>query len=156
MAKVSAGLLAYRTEAGRLEVLLVHPGGPYWAQKDLGAWTIPKGEIEQSEEPLQAARREFAEETGFESQGRFIELGVVKNKSGKTIHAFAFEGNFQTHRVVSITCQIEWPPRSGRLQPFPEIDRAEYFSVDVAKQKINAAQAAFIDELVAQLERHDK
>jgi predicted NUDIX family NTP pyrophosphohydrolase len=151
MAKTSAGILIYRRSGSSLEVLLVHPGGPFWRTKDDGAWTIPKGELETSEDPLQAARRELQEETGLVPEGPFVELKPVRQRSGKLVQAFATELDCDPTRIQSNTFEIEWPPRSGRRASFPEVDRASYFGLDVARRKINAAQAALLDELEARL-----
>jgi predicted NUDIX family NTP pyrophosphohydrolase len=149
--KVSAGLLLYRRRAGEIEVLLVHPGGPLFQKKDAGAWSIPKGEIEDGEALPDRALIEFREELGSEPPtGPFVELGAVKQKGGKTVHAWACEGDF-AGPALSNTFQMEWPPRSGRMQDFPEIDLAEWFPPAEARQKINPAQAAFIDALMRQL-----
>ena len=146
--KKSAGLLMYRrTAAGTLEVLLAHPGGPYWKAKDEGAWTLPKGEYEATEEALAAARREFAEETGFEPAPPFVPLGEIVQKSGKRITAWAFAGDCDPARLVSNEFEIEWPPRSGRRQSYPEIDRVAWFGLDEARRKMNAAQGALLDRL---------
>lgn len=147
MPQISAGLLLYRRRPHGLEVLLVHPGGPYWGKKDEGAWSIPKGEIIAGEEPLTAATREFGEELGFEPRGQFIPLTTIRQKAGKTVHAWAFEGDCDPASVRSNTFAIEWPPRSGRQVEFPEIDRVEFFGIQDAKRKINPAQAQWLDEL---------
>ncbi len=147
MNKTSAGLLMYRVRDGTLEVLLAHPGGPFWRKKDDGAWTIPKGETSPGEDVQAAARREFEEETGVRPEGPFIELTPIRQRSGKTVSAWAFEGNCDPDSIESNTFQLEWPPRSGRMQDFPEIDRAEFFGVAEAKQKINPAQVPLIDEM---------
>ncbi len=147
MAKESAGVLLHRRRGGALEVLLVHPGGPYWAGKDLGAWTIPKGELAGDEDPLAAARRELAEETGLAPDGPFLPLTPVRQRSGKLVHAFACAGDCDPAALRSDTFEMEWPPRSGRRARFPEVDRAEFFAPDVARTKINPAQVALIDEL---------
>jgi predicted NUDIX family NTP pyrophosphohydrolase len=144
----SAGILLHRPGIDGREVLLVHPGGPFWARKDLGAWSIPKGEPDAGEEPRACARREFAEETGVAlPDGMLDELGSVKLKSGKQVLAFATEGDLDPEAVRSNTFELEWPPRSGRIQSFPEIDRAGWFALDAARAKLNPAQAAFIDRL---------
>ena len=145
----------FRENGDAVEVLLVHPGGPFFRNKDLGAWTIPKGEIMEGEDAQSRARVEFEEELGIvPTAAEWIELGTVKQKGGKTIHAWAFAGDLPPNFVpVSNTFTIEWPPRSGRTQEFPEIDRAQFFSIDVAKQKINQAQVAFLDRLVDHLNR---
>jgi predicted NUDIX family NTP pyrophosphohydrolase len=147
MAKLSAGLLMYRFRAGQLEVLLGHPGGPFFTNKDLGAWTIPKGLVDEAEDQLAAARREFEEETGTRPEGRFVPLGEVLQKGGKTVIAWAFEGDLDPAAIRSNTFQREWPPRSGRWQTFPEIDRAAFFSIAEARGKINPAQAEFLSRL---------
>jgi predicted NUDIX family NTP pyrophosphohydrolase len=153
MAKTSAGLLMYRRRGRTLEVLLVHPGGPFWAKKDLGAWSIPKGEIDPGEDPLAAARRELAEETGFSTEGVFQPLGPITQAGGKVVHAFALEGDADPAGLRSNTFSIEWPPRSGRLQSFAEVDRAAWLPLDLARQKINPAQVALLDQLAALLTR---
>jgi predicted NUDIX family NTP pyrophosphohydrolase len=146
--KKSAGLLMYRRGGdGAARVLLAHPGGPFWRGKDDEAWTIPKGEYEPPEEPLAAARREFNEETGFESAPPFLPLGEVVQKSGKRISAWAFEGDCDPAQLQCNTFELEWPPRSGRRQDYPEVDRVEWFSLDEARRKIIPAQRAFIDRL---------
>jgi len=153
--KVSAGLLMFRRREGELEVLLVHPGGPFFQNKDDGAWTIPKGEAAEGEDLLARAKIEFVEELGISvaPTGPWIELGWVKQKGGKIIHGWAFEGNLpETFAVASNTFDLEWPPRSGKLQQFAEIDRADFFSVQKAKTKINVAQIAFLDRLVMALD----
>ncbi|HXT12726.1 MAG TPA: NUDIX domain-containing protein [Candidatus Angelobacter sp.] len=147
MPKISAGMLMYRTREGELEFLLAHPGGPFWKDRDAGAWTIPKGEIQPGEEPLAAAQREFEEETGLKAQGNFIELKPITQKGGKIVHAWAFEGECDTACVRSNTFRMEWPPRSGRFQTCPEVDRACFFRMAEAKHKINPAQVAFLEEL---------
>ncbi len=147
MPRVSAGLLMYRRRADRLEVLLVHPGGPFWAKKDLGAWTIPKGEVEEGEDELATARREFEEETSIRAQGPFRPLGRVRQKSGKVVHAWAFEGDADPSAVRSNTIRIQWPPRSGQWQTIPEVDRAEWFTLQEARRRINPAQVALLDAL---------
>ena len=148
MPKISAGLLMYRTRNGALVVLLVHPGGPFWRTKDLGAWSIPKGETEIDEDPLLAARREFKEETGFAPRGDFISLGDVRLKSGKIIHAWAFQGDCDPTLLKSNVFSLEWPPKSGKFIDVPEVDQAAFFSMAVARTKINPAQATFLDRLV--------
>jgi predicted NUDIX family NTP pyrophosphohydrolase len=139
----------YRRRAGTLEVFLVHPGGPFWARRDAGAWSIPKGEIDPTEEPLAAARREFAEETGFAAEGAFRPLAPVTQAGGKIVQAWAVEGDLDPSALQSNTFSIEWPPRSGRQRTFPEVDRAAWIALDVAREKINPAQAALLDELAA-------
>src|ERR1700743_1123564 len=151
MQKVSAGLLMYRVREGELEFLLAHPGGPFWKDRDAGAWTIPKGEIQPGEEPIVAAQREFEEEIGLKPAGKFIELKPITQKGGKIVHAWAFEGEFDMACVRSNTFEMEWPPRSGKFQVWPEVDRACFFTMAEARRKINPAQVAFLEEL-AQLQ----
>lgn len=147
--KQSAGILLYRRVKNVLQVFLVHPGGPFFKNKDAGAWSIPKGEFLSDEEPLMAAKREFREETGQPVDGKFVPLGSVRLKSGKTVHAWAVEGDIDHETILSNTFEIEWPPRSGKRIMVPEIDRAGWFESDVARQKINIAQCAFIDRLTS-------
>jgi predicted NUDIX family NTP pyrophosphohydrolase len=147
MQRKSAGILLYRLRDGALEVFLVHPGGPFWVRKDIGAWSIPKGEFNDNEEPLAAAQREFEEETGFRVSGTFIALSPVKLKGGKIVMAWALEGDCDPSRVSSNTFLMEWPPRSGKRQEFPEVDRAEWFDVDEARKKINSGQKTLVEEL---------
>ena len=149
MPKQSAGILLYRKAAHGLQVFLVHPGGPFFKNKDEGSWSVPKGEYLPDEDPLMAAKREFQEETGHEITGDFIALNAIKQKGGKTVLAWAVEGNIDQGNIKSNTFEIEWPPRSGKKQTFDEIDRAEWFDMAIAKIKINPAQAALIDELAA-------
>ena len=149
MAKQSAGILLYREPSGKLEVLLVHPGGPYWARKDLGAWSIPKGEFIEGEDPVMTARREFAEETGARLEGDVVPLGMVTQAGGKTVHAWAVRGDLDPAGFRSNTFSMEWPPRSGRRVEVPEVDRVAWFPLDQAREKINPAQAAFLDRLNA-------
>jgi predicted NUDIX family NTP pyrophosphohydrolase len=144
---ISAGLLLYRKRGGILQVLLVHPGGPLWLKKDVEAWSIPKGLVGQGEDPLEGAKREFREETGFSASGRFIPLEPVKLKSGKVIRAWAIEGDCDPAAIKSNTFTMEWPPRTGRQQIFPEVDRAQWFGIGEAKQKINQGQAGLLEEL---------
>ena len=151
MAKQSAGILLYKRSNGDLFVFLVHPGGPFFAKKDLGAWSIPKGEFAEGEEPLTAARREFFEETGIQIDGPFTELSPIKLKSGKKIFAWACKGDLDATKINSNTFDLEWPPKSGRMQSFPEIDKGEWFSASIAKTKINERQAALIDQLMERL-----
>ena len=148
MAKRSAGLLMFRREAGELQVFLVHPGGPFWAKKDLGAWSIPKGECKDGEDALEAAQREFREETGGEAAGPFVALGEVRQSGGKEVSAWAFAGAFEAADLVSNTCRIEWPPRSGRELEISEVDRGEWFSVAEARRKILGGQTALLDRLL--------
>ncbi len=147
----SAGLLMFRHCPAGLEILLAHPGGPFFANKDDGAWSIPKGEIDPGEDLLAAARREFAEEVGFEPAGPFIELAPVTQKGGKVVHAWAVEGDCDPAAARSNTFTMEWPPRSGRQAEFPEIDRVAWFDPAAARRKIKQAQVAFIDELERRL-----
>jgi predicted NUDIX family NTP pyrophosphohydrolase len=150
--RVSAGLLMFRSKNGTLEVLLVHPGGPFFARKDEGAWTIPKGEAAPDEDLLIRAQIEFEEELGIRPHGNWIELGSIKQKGGKTVHAWAFEGDLpESFKFKSNTFDIEWPPRSGKLKQFPEIDRAEFFVEEIARRKINPAQTLFLDRLTGAL-----
>ena len=137
----------YRVRGGELEYLLAHPGGPFWKDRDAGAWTIPKGEIQPGEEPLAAAKREFEEEIGLKPDGIFVELKPITQKGGKIVHAWAFEGECDTAKVHSNTFEMEWPPHSGKFQTCPEVDRARFFGLVEAKQKINPAQVAFLEEL---------
>ena len=152
MAKKSAGMLMVRRRHGVIEVFLVHPGGPFWAKKDLGSWSIPKGEYEPGEDPLEVARREFQEETSFKATGELISLTPRKQPGGKVITAWAFEGDCDASAVKSNTFAMEWPPRSGKQQEFPEVDRAGWFSIQVAKEKITKGQTGFLDELIQILE----
>jgi predicted NUDIX family NTP pyrophosphohydrolase len=151
--KTSAGLLMFRMRSVGLEVLLVHPGGPYFQNKDEGAWTIPKGEVTEGEDLLERARIEFEEELGLAAAGNWIALGSVKQKGGKTVHAWAFAGDLAADfKLASNTFEAEWPPRSGKVQRFPEVDRASFFPAEEAKRKINPAQAAFLDRLIEELD----
>lgn len=147
----SAGILLYRRGGPTLEVLLVHPGGPFWRGKDAAAWTIPKGEIDHGEEALAAAVRELKEETGVEVEGPFIALDPIRQKAGKRVTAFACEGDCDASAIVSNTFSLEWPPRSGRMQTYPEVDRAAWFTLETAREKINPAQFALLEELQARL-----
>jgi predicted NUDIX family NTP pyrophosphohydrolase len=145
----SAGILLYRLPGGAPEVLLVHPGGPFWARRDAGAWSVPKGEYEDADDPLAAARREFEEETGTALEtAELLELGDVRQKNGKVVSAWAAEGDLDPDAVHSNTFTMEWPPRSGRTAEFPEIDRAGWFGIDEARAKLNPAQAEFLDRLL--------
>ena len=147
MGKQSAGILLYRKLNSELQVFLVHPGGPFFKNKDDGNWSVPKGEFLEEEDPLQAAKREFEEETGQAINGDFVALTPIKQKGGKTVQAWAVKGDIDHLNIKSNSFEIEWPPRSGRQQSFPEVDRAEWFDIDTAKIKINPAQAALIIEL---------
>jgi predicted NUDIX family NTP pyrophosphohydrolase len=151
MSKQSAGLLLYRNQKNDLEVFLVHPGGPFWAKKDLGVWSIPKGEFEQ-EEPLLAAKREFSEETGLPAPGgEYIPLAPVRQKGGKTVHVWAVEAEIDAGQLRSNSFEMEWPPRSGKMQAFPEIDRGAWFPIQEALEKINPGQGGLVRELVKKL-----
>jgi predicted NUDIX family NTP pyrophosphohydrolase len=153
MAKRSAGLLMYRGSGPRLELLLVHPGGPFWVKKDQGAWSIPKGEYEQGEDSLSVAKREFEEELGNPlPPGKFLELGEIVQPSRKVITAFAVEGDFDLARLASNHFEMEWPPKSGRRQSFPEVDRGAWFTLAEARERIQPGQAPFIDRLLEQLQ----
>lgn len=154
MAKRSAGILLYRrSEAGELEVLLVHPGGPFWAKRDAGAWSIPKGEVDPGEEERACALRELEEETGAAFRDApddaLLALGEVRQKSGKVVSAWALAGDCDADVIVSMTFELEWPPRSGRMQTYPEVDRAGWFALPVAREKLLPAQAPFVDRLAA-------
>ncbi len=151
-AKQSAGLVLYRLgSAGEVEVLLVHPGGPFWARKDLGAWSIPKGELTPGEEPLAAACRELEEETGFRAAPPFLPLQPVEQRGGKTVLAWAVAGDADPAALVSNTFALEWPPRSGRMQTFPEVDRAAWYPLAEAREKLLAGQRPLLDQLAALL-----
>ena len=143
----------FRRRSKRPEVLLAHPGGPFWSRRDEAAWTLPKGEIAPGEEPLEAARREFLEETGFASAPPFLPLGELRQKSGKRISAWAFEGDADPASLVSNLFELEWPPRSGHLQFYPEVDRVQWFGPDEARRKLIAGQVPFIDSLLTWLDR---
>ena len=147
MPRLSAGLLMYRSKNGVVQVLLAHPGGPYFQNKDVGAWTIPKGEPDPDEDLLLTAQREFEEETGIAAKGTFVPLRPIKQKGGKIVHAWAFEGDCDPKAIKSNLFTMEWPPKSGRQMQFPEMDRAEFFDLDIARKKIKAGQEALIDEL---------
>jgi predicted NUDIX family NTP pyrophosphohydrolase len=149
--KESAGLLLFRRCGGRVEVLLAHPGGPFWKDRDAGAWTIPKGGMHPGEDPLETAIREFIEETGFTPEGPFVPLGSITQRSGKVVHAWAFEGNCDPSRLTSVTTTTEWPPRSGRQIEIPEIDRGAFFALEQARRLINVAQAELLDRLTEAL-----
>jgi predicted NUDIX family NTP pyrophosphohydrolase len=156
MTKHSAGLLLYRFRDGILEVFLVHPGGPYWEKKDLGVWSIPKGEIDEGEDPLGAARREFEEETGFMPDGIFRELTPVRQRSGKIVHAWAVQGDCDPAAIQSNTFIMEWPPHSGRQQEIPEVDRGGWFAVDLAKDKILEGQRGLLTQVEFILQEEGK
>ncbi|MGZ4283801.1 MAG: NUDIX domain-containing protein [Solirubrobacteraceae bacterium] len=147
-ARRSAGLLVHRQRGSQLEVLLVHPGGPMWAKRDAGAWSIPKGEYESDEDPLAAAKREFEEELGTVApDGPVIDLGEIKQKGGKIVSAWAVAGDVDVTEITSNTLEVQWPPRSGKMLEIPEVDRAEWFGLHAAREKINAAQAELLDRL---------
>ncbi len=152
MPKISAGILLFRRAPAGVEVLLVHPGGPFWAKKDAGSWSIPKGLADEGEDLLAAARREFLEETGATAEGDFLDLGAHRQPGGKTIVAFALEGDFDPAALRSNTFSLEWPPRSGRMAEFPEVDRAAWHSIDEASAKISKGQMSILAALVRKLE----
>ncbi|HEY3362048.1 MAG TPA: NUDIX domain-containing protein [Methanosarcina sp.] len=159
MSVYSDGILLYRFRNERLEVMLVHPGGPIWAKKDYGVWSIPKGLPEGHEKPLDTAKREFKEETGFEAEGEFIDLGELNQSSQKIVHVWALEKNLDITNVVSNTFTLEWPKNSGKVQKFPEVDKAGWFDIEIAKKKILKGQIGFIDRLMgiinySQKEKH--
>jgi len=148
MSKQSAGILLYRVNTQRqFEVLIVHPGGPFWKNKDLGAWSIPKGEFLPGEDPLEVAKREFHEEIGKKISGKFTELHPVRQACGKVVYCFTQKRDLDVSKIRSNTFSMEWPPRSGRQQDFPEVDRAEWFDIETARTKLNASQASFLDKL---------
>jgi predicted NUDIX family NTP pyrophosphohydrolase len=148
VAAKSAGILLHRSRDDAIEVLLVHPGGPMWARRDLGAWSIPKGEYDPGEDPLAAARREFLEELGTAPpDGEASDLGEIRQKSGKLVRAWAQQGDLEAEQIRSNTCLVQWPPRSGRMIEVPEVDRAEWFTLEAAREKINPAQVALLDRL---------
>lgn len=147
MATRSAGILMFRRREGEIEVLLVHPGGPFWARRDEGAWSIPKGELVSGEDPLAAARREFEEETGLAVDGDLTPLGPVKQAGGKEVFAWALEGDCDPATIGSNTFSMEWPPRSGRRREFPEIDRAAWFTLEEARKRVLGGQVGLIDQL---------
>jgi predicted NUDIX family NTP pyrophosphohydrolase len=151
--KKTAGLLLYRIRDSAVEVFLVHPGGPFWAKKDEGAWSIPKGEFADDEQPLSAATREFQEETGFSMEGNFMALAPLKQRSGKLVYAWALEGDCDAGAIKSNLFSMEWPPRSGKRQEYPEVDRASWFTVESAKRRIVPGQIAFLEELQQMLDR---
>jgi predicted NUDIX family NTP pyrophosphohydrolase len=148
MPKRSAGLILYRRLNSELNVFLVHPGGPFWSKKDLGAWSIPKGEYIEGEDPLEVAKREFEEETGLAPAGSFLALGDLKQPSGKIVSAWAFEGDFDPHNLKSNTFMMEWPPRSGRQIEVPEVDRGCWYSIEDARLRLLPGQRAFLDRLL--------
>lgn len=150
----SAGILLHRLRGSGIEVFLVHPGGPFWATKDAGAWSIPKGEFEAGEDPLEAAKREFKEETGFAVEGNFIELTPVKQPGGKVVYAWAVMGDCEAESIKSNTFSLEWPPRSGKRKEFPEVDRAGWFTPEVAREKILKGQLNFLEELKRKIENN--
>ena len=145
--KISAGILVYRFTSGALEVFLVHPGGPFWSKRDLGSWSIPKGELDEGDGLLETAKREFREETGVPIDGKFIELTPLRQPSGKRVHAWAVNGEIDPSCVKSNTFSIEWPPRSGKQQQFPEVDRAQWFAIPEAHEKLLPGQRGFLEEL---------
>jgi len=147
MPKQSAGLVFYRRRGPNLQILLAHPGGPFYARKDLGAWSIPKGEPDPGEDLLAAARREFEEELGFNPDGEVVALGSITQKSGKIVHAWAVEGDWDPTLIKCIPFTMEWPPHSGKQQEFPEVDRAEFFDLEEARRRINPAQAELLTRL---------
>lgn len=152
MAKISAGIVLYRGSQHGFQVLLAHPGGPFWKNKDDGAWTIPKGEVSDGEDLLEAARREFTEETGRVLSGPFIELSAIKQKGGKTVHAWGCAGDFDPQDLKCNLFSMEWPPKSGKHKEFPEIDRVQWFTTDEARKKLNAELMILIDELKTKLD----
>jgi len=151
MAKHSAGLLMFRRRGPHVDVFLVHPGGPFWAKRDAGAWSIPKGEYTEGEDPLSAARREFEEETGVRPQGPLIPLSELRQPGGKTVKAWAVEGDCDPAKLRSNVFSMEWPPKSGKRQEFPEVDRGDWFSLEAARNKILKGQVGFLDELASVL-----
>jgi predicted NUDIX family NTP pyrophosphohydrolase len=152
----SAGLLLYRRTGAGVEVFLAHPGGPFWRQRDTGAWTIPKGEVDSGEEPLEAALREFEEETGLTPHGPFVSLGSIRQKGGKVVHAWGWEGDADPAQVTSNPTRMEWPRGSGRWLTFPEVDRCAWFDAGAARLRINPAQAELLDRLEASLSQDSK
>jgi predicted NUDIX family NTP pyrophosphohydrolase len=154
--RISAGLLLFRRGASGLELFLAHPGGPFWQQRDAGAWTIPKGLVEDGEDPLAAACREFEEETGVVPRGPFLPLGSVRQKAGKVVHAWAWEGDADPTKVTSNTMRTEWPRGSGRWLTFPEVDRCAWFDPASARDKLNSAQSELIERLELELARRSE
>jgi predicted NUDIX family NTP pyrophosphohydrolase len=152
--KNSAGILLYRLRGSEIEFFLVHPGGPFWTKKDAGAWSIPKGEFEADEDPLEAAKREFQEETGFAVECNFIELTPVKQPGGKVVYAWAVKGDCKAESIKSNTFSLEWPPRSGKRKEFPEVDRAGWFTPEVAREKILKGQLGLLEELKRKIENN--
>ena len=152
MARKSAGILMFRRRKSGAEFFLVHPGGPFWQRKDMGCWSIPKGEYSEEEDALQAAKREFQEETGIRPEGEFISLGEIKQPSGKVITTWALEGDCSAEEIRSNTFSLEWPPKSGKTQEFPEVDRAAWFSFGDARRRISRGQAGFLERLVARFD----
>jgi predicted NUDIX family NTP pyrophosphohydrolase len=152
MPKTSAGLLLFRRSNGELEVFLIHPGGPFWAKKDKGAWGIPKGEYKKQEDPLAAAKREFNEETGFTAAGVFLDLGSIRQTSGKVVAVWAFEGDCDPADLVSNTCLVEWPLRSGRSVEIPEVDQGRWFTIPAARESIRKDQEQLLDRLIEVLQ----
>ncbi|MGD2075292.1 MAG: NUDIX domain-containing protein [Gammaproteobacteria bacterium] len=153
MSTRSAGILLFRRKRGCVEVLLGHPGGPFWTHKDTGAWSIPKGLCQEGETPLTAAKREFREETGFSAEGALIELGALRQPSGKIVHAWALEKDVDAKRMVSNSFRLEWPPHSGSWESYPELDRVEWFDLTAAQSRISKGQKGFLDRLEASLQR---
>lgn len=153
MAKESAGLLIYRRRKGALEVFLVHPGGPFWMRKDVGAWSIPKGEFSSGDDPLAAAKRELSEETGICVEGEFVPLVPIRQRGGKVVHAWLVEADFEPGELKSNTFELEWPRGSGEWKSFPEVDRAEWFPIDVAREKILESQRPLLDQLLSRVSR---
>ena len=151
--RVSAGILLYRLRATGPEVFLVHPGGPFWARRDLGAWSVPKGEVGEGEDLLEAAKREFFEETGGRVEGEFIQLAPLRQRSGKVVHAWAVEGDLDASSITSNTFAIEWPPRSGKSRMFPEVDRAGWFTLPEAREKLLPGQRPFLDDMMLKIAR---
>jgi predicted NUDIX family NTP pyrophosphohydrolase len=151
--KRSAGLLIHRDRGGTIEIFLVHPGGPFWAKKDDGAWSIPKGEYDEGEDALAVAKRELLEETGLRVDGEFVKLEPIRQRSGKIVTAFAIAADFDPAEIRSNSFQLEWPPKSGRMQEFPEVDRAAWFAIAQARIKLLASQAPLLDQIEARLKR---